>query len=166
MLFFNFLPISSKFLRKTDSFVLIFFVNYGKVQDSSFVQIFGPKIGQNWEENIKKDFFSWSPPSPLHPPSPPPTTKLKKSKISEKTYFNRSEYKFLCQNRFFQIFWIFCSFGLRGPGGGQGVEGPQLKKNILIFFFNFLPLSSKYLRKTDSSLRTFWSESAFLSLKF
>ena len=50
--------------------------------------------------------------------------------------------------------------------GSKGGEAPNLKKNISMFFFNFLPLSSNFLRKTDTSLRTFWSESAFLSLKF
>ena len=50
--------------------------------------------------------------------------------------------------------------------GSKGGEAPNLKKNILMFFFNFLPLSSNFPRITDTSLRTFWSESAFLSLKF
>ena len=50
--------------------------------------------------------------------------------------------------------------------GSKGGEAPNLKKNILMFFFNFLPIPSNFLRKTDISLRTFWLESAFLSLKF
>ena len=62
-----------------------------------------------------------------------------------------------------------CSFrggGARGGGGGKrwGVgRPPNIKKFVLMFFFNFLLLSSKILLRFFSG--SFWSESEILKKK-
>ena len=74
-------------------------------------------------------------------------TKLQKSKIFEKKLF-------------FQRWG-----GQRGWGGKRWGVGrpPNIKKFVLMFFFNFLLLSSKILLRFFS--RSFWSESEILKKK-